>query len=607
MIAAIPPLGGHLILLGSIMETRLFERLCATGRSLPLWNRLRLPIALIAIVASLGTTGCGPRRVRADYTHYENSYAVTSNHEELLNLARLDQHDPTYFFKLGQISSSYRMEAALTATGNVTQVNNPPATAIPTGGGTPNFIYENDPSFTLIPVNDETNANILLKPVDSTVFYSLYLQGWRLDQLIRLTVSRIELTIPTPNGCKVEVLRNQPPPALDAKSNYAGDGFTIASYITFLRVSAVIYALQKEGLLLLRGTGTFEPLDRASYIPNNKVSIDKSADDKTSAAPLAKDFNEAAAKNNSWELQGPDSKTYMGDRWVLGADTIVPQFQLTTHGVQTATAAPYAREVDKDGHPVFGQNVKTIADKLVGDFKQPNNGMEELLGATGEEGPDLKEILEIIYNGFAIQESSASQESENKLCSTVTGRNRIEAHLVMRSLIGLMAAAAQEQQGFDALEQNDPSYPQDLDLKDNLSNFISEFFGATHLATTDTPPTAAEAMAEGSLVKPQAGFTSLVPKIEQLPILKLTAREGEEPLSLSKELELGKLGLNVKYRGRDYYIADSESSGEKGFPFVSDNQYWNRDMFRLINELSSQVSVDISKFPLPEVLQLRTE
>jgi hypothetical protein len=30
-------------------------------------------------------------------------------------------------------------------------------------------------------------------------------------------------------------------------------------------------------------------------------------------------------------------------------------------------------------------------------------------------------------------------------------------------------------------------------------------------------------------------------------------------------------------------------------------------MFRLINELSSEVSVDISKFPLPEVVQLRTE
>ncbi len=113
--------------------------------------------------------------------------------------------------------------------------------------------------------------------------------------------------------------------------------------------------------------------------------------------------------------------------------------------------------------------------------------------------------------------------------------------------------------------------------------------------------------AEGSLVKMPASFTSLVPKIEQLPVLKLTEREGDAPLSARNAFELGKLGLNVKYRGRDYYIADSESSGAKGFPFVSDNQYWNRDMFRLINELSSQVSVDISKFPLPEVLQLRTE
>ena len=321
--------------------------------------------------------------------------------------------------------------------------------------------------------------------------------------------------------------------------------------------------------------------------------------------PQAKDFNDAATKKNSWELQGADSK-YVGGRWVLGADSIVPQFQLTSHGAQTGTASPYALEVDRNGQPVFGQNVKTIEDKLVEDFKQPNNGMEELLGATGGEGPDLKEILEIIYNGFAIQESGATQQSENKLCSMGTGRNRIEAHLVMRSLIGLMAAAAQEQEAFDALEQKDPAYPQDLNPKD-LSDFISDFFGATHMATTNAPPTNDEKMAEGSLVKLQASFTSLVPKIEQLPVLKLTEREGEAPLSSNDGFELGKLGLNLKYRGRDYYIADSESSGAKGFPFVSDNQYWNRDMFRLINELSSQVSVDISKFPLPEVLQLRTE
>ena len=111
---------------------------------------------------SLPLTGCGPKRVRADFTHYENSYAVTSNQEMLLNLARLEQHDPTYFFKLGQINSSYRMEAALTGTGDLSTVSSPPATTVPTGGGTPSFIYENDPSFSFIPVNDQTNAQLLL-------------------------------------------------------------------------------------------------------------------------------------------------------------------------------------------------------------------------------------------------------------------------------------------------------------------------------------------------------------------------------------------------------------------------------------------------------------
>jgi hypothetical protein len=71
-------------------------------------------ILLVASGATLLLAGCGPKRVRADFTHYENSYAVTSNQEMLLNLARLNQHDPTYFFKLGQINTSYRMEAALT-------------------------------------------------------------------------------------------------------------------------------------------------------------------------------------------------------------------------------------------------------------------------------------------------------------------------------------------------------------------------------------------------------------------------------------------------------------------------------------------------------------
>ena len=53
--------------------------------------------AVLVVAGALLLTGCGPRRVRADYTNYENSFAVTSNREVLLNLARLKEHDPTYF------------------------------------------------------------------------------------------------------------------------------------------------------------------------------------------------------------------------------------------------------------------------------------------------------------------------------------------------------------------------------------------------------------------------------------------------------------------------------------------------------------------------------
>ena len=260
---------------------------------------------LLIAGATLLLAGCGPKRVRADFTHYENSYAVTSNQELLLNLARLEQHDPTYFFKLGQINSSYRMEAALTGAGNVQTVTNPPATTIPTGTAAPTLLYENDPSFSFIPVNDQTNAQLLLQPVPENVFYSLFQQGWRVDQLFRLMVDRIEVTLPpdpdspTDKGCRVEVIRNVPPPSIYG-TDFSQSASDIDRYITFLRVSAVVYALQKHGLLLLRGTNTFQAVDKQSFIPNDKRMTRK--------RPPARNLEPAAripAARHRWTLTSP--------------------------------------------------------------------------------------------------------------------------------------------------------------------------------------------------------------------------------------------------------------------------------------------------------------
>ncbi|MGD0480073.1 MAG: hypothetical protein ABSA42_07880 [Terracidiphilus sp.] len=576
--------------------------------------------------ATLLVSGCGPKRVRADFTHYENSYAVTSNQEMLLNLARLEQHDPTYFFKLGQINSSYRMEAALTGTGAVSTVNTPPATTVPTGNAAPTLLYENDPSFSFIPVNDQTNAQLLLQPVPENVFYSLFQQGWRIDQLFRLMVDRIEVTLPpdpnspTDKGCRVEVIRNVPPPSIYGP-DFAQSTSDLFRYETFLRVSAVVYALQKHGLLLLRGTNSFEPIDTDSFIPNtlddtkgnapkpgssgtlttpppDQVTIDvKSqggggdAAGKNSQLPAAKDFNDAAAKSQEWVLQGTDADhNYKGGQWVLGQKTLVPKFQLNTM-VPDPDAPPDTQ---------YGQNVSTVENLLRTELLPRDPSLAALAQA-----PELTDTLEILFSGFAIGGSATDQNTGTGPCYS-TGPNRhgiVTSHLVLRSLIGLMAAAAQEQDFYDELAKTGADPGITIGQDDLVTRIHSGLLTASR-ASKDDPVYLGRAQAVNGKTVP---FSMLVPPIERLPVLRLTWPSNVKP-PVSHYVGYAKdYGLSVNYRGHDYVVADVDADSVDPTQYARENETWNRDMFRLINELSSQVTVDISKFPLPDILQLRTE
>ncbi len=204
----------------------------------------------------LGLSGCATKRLKIDFTGFEKVYAQTSNQEMLLNLARLENRDPTYFFKIGQITSAYKMNVSLAGTAGYALQSTNIAAGSPNGSGTPSAIYENDPIFTFIPVNDETNAQLLLKPVPAETFYFMYEQGWRVDQLVRLMVDRFEVTrYDAANGrCSVETIRNTPP------ADYIRDPDELSSYATFLRVNAIIYWLQRHGYLLLRGQNIFSTL-----------------------------------------------------------------------------------------------------------------------------------------------------------------------------------------------------------------------------------------------------------------------------------------------------------------------------------------------------------
>jgi hypothetical protein len=584
-------------------------------------------MVLVAGGATLLLAGCGPKRVRADFTHYENSYAVTSNQEMLLNLARLEQHDPTYFFKLGQINSSYRMEAALTGAGNVATVNTPPATTVPTGNASPTLLYENDPSFSFIPVNDQTNAQLLISPVPENVFYSLFQQGWRVDQLFRLMVDRIEVTLPpdpstpTDKGCRIEVIRNVPPPAFEDPNSPSG-ARNLSRYVTFLRVSAVVYELQQHGLLLLRGTNTFSPIDKDSFIPNTAVTggatgaaqkptdstmktpppedltIDVKSQGGADAAgknaqlPAAKDFNDAATKNQQWELVGADAN-YKGGEWVLGQKTLAPKFQLNTM-VPDASA---------QNDQVYGQSVKTVEDLLRSQLLPYDASVASLAQA-----PELTDTLEVLYSGFAIGGSATDQDTGTGPCTSEGDKKHyvVTSHLVLRSLIGLMAAAAQEQSFYDDLAKTgrDPLITigqDDIVKKIHMGLLVAQGLDP---AKQDDPVYLKLA---GAVAGKQVPFSMLVPTIERLPVLRLTWPAEVKPGVDPSASDAKGYGLALNYRGKDYVVADVDPTAVTPAAYAVQNETWNRDMFRLINELSSQVTVDISKFPLPDILQLRTE
>jgi hypothetical protein len=424
-------------------------------------------LLFVVAFAFPGLSGCAAGRLRADYMGYESAFAYSSNREMLLNLARLNQHDPTYFFKMGQMATSYRMQAALSGSGNyVIQGTGAGGNAI--GGGTPSLIYEKDPSFTFIPVNDDASAQLLLKPIPAELFYALYQQGWRADQLFRLMVDRIE--IHSPNSKEWEVICNSP-----ATDN-------TLDYTRFLRISALVYELQKRGYLLLRGHKVFVPLAKGAPFKH---------------PPEAREILDAQAKNLTYEERN--------GQWELGQETVTPMFELNL----------------------------TTEQKILEDM--PELGKGGIGGVTA-----LQIMLMILKNGFAIQQSFTSDQS--------TDSANGNAHLVMRSLVGLMTAAAQEQDGFDELMKSNP-------------------------------------------VIDQVHFEDLVPRVEQRPLLRLSWKPDDNVIPPLVQLT---------YENKSFMVTDKSDP-------TPEEASWNRDLFRLISQLTAQVTVDISKFPLPTLLQLRTD
>ncbi|MGA7157346.1 MAG: hypothetical protein WBY53_10885 [Acidobacteriaceae bacterium] len=497
----------------------------------------------------LGSTGCAIHRVHSDYVGFEKAYADTSNRELLLNLARLQNHDPTYFFKMGQITSSYRMGASISSTGSYQSQSTIINKSNAIGSLSPGLTYENDPLFQFIPVSDETNAQLLLKSIPPETFYILYQQGWRVDQLLRVMVDRIEVTGPPRDGsggCEITTYRNAPPSVHPGTSTPL-DSNQLSSYATFLRIAAIAYALQKHGDLILRSYSTFVPLDSnawptgpsaapgatdkkpASSAKENDSGAKHDGGDNSPPDISASDIEKAAEKNLSYEL--------VNGKLLIGQRVITSKFFLLPPDLKETTETQYA--------PDSSGIRKVIADDpLVSGLRKTDA---------------LNGFILALHNGLTIEGDATPDQSENP-CPM--GLKQARTHLILRSLIGVMAAGAQEQINFDRLNN-----------------------GTTMVKPLDKGTDSA---------KP---FETEIPDIERQPILRITWKnEGGTPLAPPTQPL-----TELNYRGTEYLIADPKEAA------VAENDYWNRDVFRLIGALTSQVTVDISKYPIANILQLNTQ
>jgi hypothetical protein len=199
------------------LESRNLER---NVRRLPLFttypmNTLKRTVSLFAIAGFLSLAGCKTTEYEKENKKFTDSFAQISNYQILLNIARLTNGEPTYFIQPGNFSAQYTYQGTLTAPGAGTAItrNNGAATeALPDtasimgGAVTPTSTlelavpnlglqYTEAPNFTFAPLSGDTVAKLTLTPI-STQAYQTAFSGWHADTAIRTIVASISLLPP---------------------------------------------------------------------------------------------------------------------------------------------------------------------------------------------------------------------------------------------------------------------------------------------------------------------------------------------------------------------------------------------------------------------------
>jgi hypothetical protein len=150
---------------------------------------VRNVLGAAAVAGALSAcTHLGSRQISADRFDYNTAIATSSNEQMLLNLVRLRFGEVPTFLAVGSVLTQYVWTGEVSVAGTTGDSLGFPAWSL---GGNANLRYIERPTVTYTPLSGQEFASQLLNPVRADVVFSLVSSGWPPDQLLAITIQRI--------------------------------------------------------------------------------------------------------------------------------------------------------------------------------------------------------------------------------------------------------------------------------------------------------------------------------------------------------------------------------------------------------------------------------
>ena len=143
------------------------------------------------VLALLGSSGCasfGPTSVDRDRFDYVQAIAGSWKQQTLLNIVKMRYADTPVFLEVGQVISSYQLQAGVSVGGGVTFGGPPAPNALTLGAaGT----YTDRPTVIYTPLTGSHFLKVIMTPIPPPALFLLIESGWPADLLLQIGAQTI--------------------------------------------------------------------------------------------------------------------------------------------------------------------------------------------------------------------------------------------------------------------------------------------------------------------------------------------------------------------------------------------------------------------------------